>query len=193
MKNYKNHLLLILLFLFFIDISVFAQQENDTPIGPTAVNMGVVLKLIALASIDFYAVVFITGLVLKFEWLHGVPTFLNPLAENGMLFLFGLLFIIEFFVEKIPGVASGWHLVNAFLKPIIILIFIFSVVFNVHFEIGFFTVLFGIIILLVLGIINGKLRVVLGLIPGVPIIVTLIEDAIIGFLLIKTLMPSITA
>ncbi|WP_254411009.1 DUF4126 domain-containing protein [Dyadobacter diqingensis] len=179
--------------MFFLDFSALAQQENDLPIGPTAVYMGVVLKLIALAAIDFYAVVFIIGLVIKFEWLDNVPTFLNPLAAGGMLLVFGVLFVVEFFVEKIPGVGAAWNGVNAFLKPIAILIFIFSVVFNVHFEIGFFTVVFGIVIVLFVGAISGKIRILLGLIPGVPIVVTLLEDAIIAFLLIKTLMPGITA
>lgn len=192
-RAFKNYLLLPILLILLIDVAAFAQEVPEEPIGPTLVHMGLVLKLIMLASLDFFAVVFLIGLIIRFEWFQGVPTFLNPLASNDMLLLFGILYVVEFFIEKIPGVASVWHGFNAFLKPIAILIFIFSVVFNADLEIGFFTVVFGIGTLLICGILSAKLRIIVGLMPGISVILTLIEDAIVFFLLVKILIPEITA
>ena len=189
----RKNLLLPLLLLLLIDVAAFAQEVTDEPIGPTFVQMGLVVKLITLAALDFYAVVFLIGLIIRFEWFQGVPSFLNPLADSGMLTLFGLLYVAEFFIEKIPGAGAIWHGFNAFFKPIAIFVFILSVVFNKNFEIGFFTVVLGLGALLLFGILSAKLHILSSVIPGVSVITSLIIDIVIIFLTVKLLIPEVTA
>jgi hypothetical protein len=67
------------------------------------VNMGLILKLTSLAAIDFYATSLFIGLALRFTWFAGIPSYCSPLATDGFLMLFGILYLVEHFVEKYQG------------------------------------------------------------------------------------------
>jgi hypothetical protein len=93
---------------------------------------GIDTKAYSLAAIDFYATSLFIGLALRFTWFAGIPSYCSPLATDGFLMLFGILYLVEHFVEKIPGASVAWTWVHAIIKPIAVLVFLLQIAFNTH-------------------------------------------------------------
>jgi hypothetical protein len=175
-----------------MDCSAFAKEDEYTAVT-TVVNMGLVMKLVTLAAIDFYATGFFIGIAIKYKLFEGIPEFLNPLASSNILLLFGTLYTVEFFLEKAPMAPIAWNWAHVIVKPIAVLIFLLAVAYKVEFSINFFTVLFAFITVIIVSFFDAKIWTFLGLLPGIPIIATLLEDIIIVLVVSKTIMPDISA
>ncbi len=67
------------------------------------------------SGLRFYAVVFFLGLVHR-SGVHALPGSLEVLAHPWVLTISGLLFLTEFFADKIPGVDTLWDIVNTFIR-----------------------------------------------------------------------------
>jgi len=79
-------------------------------------------QLVAIAAalgwasgLRLYAVVFITGLAGWLGWI-ALPGDLHVLANPIVLGASGLMLLIEFFVDKIPGLDSLWDMVHTFVR-----------------------------------------------------------------------------
>jgi hypothetical protein len=91
----------------------------------TALNAGLQLDLshlVALAAalgwasgMRLYAVVFITGAAGFLGWVP-LPSGLQLLQNPVVLGASFLLFVVEFFADKIPGVDSLWDAVHTFIR-----------------------------------------------------------------------------
>jgi len=86
-----------------------------------AVNLDTT-QLIAVASalgwasgLRLYAVAFLTGLAGQLGWVD-LPSGLQMLAHPLMLSASGLMFALEFFADKIPGVDTAWDLVHTAVR-----------------------------------------------------------------------------
>jgi len=78
------------------------------------------LSLATLAGINLYLTVFVTGMAIRFEWII-LPSNLQQLevlAHPVILVVSGVLYLIEFFADKIPWVDSLWDSVHTFIRPI---------------------------------------------------------------------------
>ncbi len=73
--------------------------------------LGVALGLATLAGINLYLTVFVTGLAVQQGWivLHPQYAQLGVLADPAILWISGILFVLEFFADKVPWVG---HLVG---------------------------------------------------------------------------------
>ena len=68
-----------------------------------------------LAGIRVYLTVFGVGLAGYFGWLH-LPEALQVTQSPWVLGVSGVLALVEFFADKIPGVDSGWDLLHTLLR-----------------------------------------------------------------------------
>ena len=80
-----------------------------------ALTLALITGLGWTSGVRFYAVVFCLGL------LHRTGTYLLPgnldiLAHPWVLGVSGLLFIVEFFADKIPGLDSAWDAIHTFIR-----------------------------------------------------------------------------
>jgi len=68
-------------------------------------TLAVALGLAALSGYSLYLTVFLTGLAIHFDWIHLAPQYasLSVLGEPTIIIISGVLFVLEFFVDKIPG------------------------------------------------------------------------------------------
>ncbi|NBB31511.1 DUF4126 domain-containing protein [Cellulophaga sp. BC115SP] len=173
-----------------IDFTSWAQSPFQI-VPSHVVNMGLILKLISLAAVDFYATSLFIGLALRFTWFAGIPSYFSPLATDGFLMLFGVLYLVEHFVEKIPGASVAWTWAHAIVKPIAVLVFLLQIAFNTSFEISFMTILLGLILVVLISLIDAKLWTVLGFIPFAPVVVTIAEDIIVVLLVSKSILPNL--
>jgi hypothetical protein len=67
------------------------------------------------AGIDLYLTVLLAGLVDRMGWLP-LPSELAFLSDNWTLALAGVLFLIEFFADKVPFVDSFWDSFHTFIR-----------------------------------------------------------------------------
>ncbi len=67
------------------------------------------------SGLRLYAVVFLTGLAGWLGWVP-LPAGLHLLESPWMLGLSGIMLLIEFFVDKIPGLDSVWDAVHTVIR-----------------------------------------------------------------------------
>jgi len=82
--------------------------------------LGVALGLATLAGLNLYLTVFVTGLAVSQGWIVLQPQYeqLSVLADPVILWISGILFVLEFFADKVPWVDSLWDAVHTFIRPI---------------------------------------------------------------------------
>ncbi len=82
--------------------------------------LAVALGLAALAGINLYLTVFVTGLAIHFHWITLVPQYqsLEVLGNPWIITVAGILYFLEFFADKIPWVDSIWDAVHTIIRPI---------------------------------------------------------------------------
>jgi hypothetical protein len=82
--------------------------------------LSVALGLAALAGINLYLTVFATGLAIHFHWITLSPQYqsLEILGNPVIITIAGILYVLEFFADKIPWVDSAWDAVHTIVRPI---------------------------------------------------------------------------
>jgi hypothetical protein len=82
--------------------------------------LAVALGLAALAGINLYLTVFVTGLAIHFHWITLAPQYqsLEVLGNPWIITVAGVLYFLEFFADKIPWVDSAWDAVHTVIRPI---------------------------------------------------------------------------
>jgi hypothetical protein len=82
--------------------------------------LGVALGLAALAGINLYLTVFVTGLAVNQHWITLSPQYqsLDVLAHPVIITVAGILYVLEFFADKVPWVDSAWDAVHTIIRPI---------------------------------------------------------------------------
>ncbi len=83
-------------------------------------TLSVALGLAALAGVNLYLTVFAAGLALHFGWVI-LPGQLHELAALGnpwVLAVAGVLYVLEFFADKIPWVDSANDAIHTFIRPL---------------------------------------------------------------------------
>lgn len=86
----------------------------------TLALLGAALGLATLSGINLYLTVFVTGLAIQNHWITLSAQYqgLAILGEPAIIIIAGVLFAIEFFADKIPGVDSAWDVVHTAIRPI---------------------------------------------------------------------------
>jgi Domain of unknown function (DUF4126) len=82
--------------------------------------LSVALGLAALAGINLYLTVFVTGLAIHFHWITLAPAYqsLGVLGQPAVIIISGILYFLEFFADKIPWIDSAWDAVHTVIRPI---------------------------------------------------------------------------
>ena len=82
--------------------------------------LGVALGFAALAGVNLYLTVFATGLAIHFHWITLAPQYqsLEVLGNPWIISIAGVLYLLEFFADKIPWVDSIWDAVHTVIRPI---------------------------------------------------------------------------
>jgi hypothetical protein len=82
--------------------------------------LALALGLASLAGINLYLTVFVTGLAVRFGWvvLPGGHEGLAVLAEPAVIGIAGVLYVLEFFADKVPWVDSLNDSVHTAIRPV---------------------------------------------------------------------------
>ncbi len=87
------------------------------PMAPLSTLTGI-LGLSVVSGINLYLAVLTVGLAERFHWISGLPPELHVLAHPAVLIAAGLLFLIEFFADKVPFITVIWDGIHTFVRPI---------------------------------------------------------------------------
>jgi hypothetical protein len=77
-----------------------------------------VLGLAIGAGLNLYAAVLVTGLGIRFGWLHNMPGELGLLAHPVVLIVAGVLYAAEFVADKVPFFTPIWDGIHTFIRPV---------------------------------------------------------------------------
>ncbi len=75
------------------------------------------LGLAYAAGLNLYATVAITGLAVRYGWVHNVPTTIEGFGNLAVILIAVTLYSIEFLATLIPGVASAWETLHSLIRP----------------------------------------------------------------------------
>lgn len=78
-------------------------------------DIAIVLALAWAAGINLYAAVFVFGLMGQLGYVQ-LPPDLALLADTRVIAAAGVMFVIEFFADKVPGVDSLWDAIHTFIR-----------------------------------------------------------------------------
>ena len=82
--------------------------------------LGTALGLASLAGLNLYLTVFVTGLAIQQHWIDVSQSYpeLAILAHPAILVISGVLYLLQFFADKVPWVDSLWDAVHTVIRPI---------------------------------------------------------------------------
>lgn len=82
--------------------------------------LGVALGFATLSGINLYLTTFLAGLAVRFNWVNLADKYesLAILANPWIIGIAGVLFLVEFFADKIPWLDSSWDAVHTFIRPV---------------------------------------------------------------------------
>jgi len=75
------------------------------------------LGLAYAAGLNLYAAVAVTGLAVRFGWIHNVPTTIDVFGNVAVIGVAITLFLVEFIATLVPGVASAWETLHSLIRP----------------------------------------------------------------------------
>ena len=83
-------------------------------------QLGIALGFASLAGLNLYLTVLVTGMAIRFQWLHLGPAYenLSVLGNGWLLGIAGILFLVEFFADKVPWLDSAWDSVHTVVRPV---------------------------------------------------------------------------
>jgi hypothetical protein len=86
----------------------------------TLALLGTTLGFAFSAGLNLYATILVIGLALRLGWmapppaLFGLTVFAHPLV----LIAAAVMYLVEFFADKIPAVDHTWDAVHTFIRPV---------------------------------------------------------------------------
>jgi hypothetical protein len=76
-----------------------------------------ILGLPIASGVNLYATVLVLGLSQRFGWVEGLPQPFEILANPIVLTVAGILYLLEFFADKIPFLDTLWDGLHTFIRP----------------------------------------------------------------------------
>ncbi len=82
-------------------------------------QLGVALGLATLAGVNLYLTVLVAGLAIRFDWIGLSSSYeqLSVLGNGWVLGVAGVMFVIQFFADKVPWLDSLWDAIHTVIRP----------------------------------------------------------------------------
>jgi hypothetical protein len=82
------------------------------------VHLASILGLSLASGVSLYLGVLVTGLCVRFQWVTGLPGELDVLGHPAVITAAALLYLLEFFADKIPFVTVVWDFIHTVVRPV---------------------------------------------------------------------------
>jgi hypothetical protein len=72
------------------------------------------------SGLNVYAVVFVSGLAIRFQWITLTPQLssLETLAQPAVMIVSGVMYVLEFFADKVPWIDNIWDAIHTVIRPL---------------------------------------------------------------------------
>jgi hypothetical protein len=80
-------------------------------------TLGSILGLSFICGINLYATVAVTGISVRYGLIEGLSPELAVFASDPVIFTAVILYIFEFFIDKIPGLDTLWDVLHTLIRP----------------------------------------------------------------------------
>jgi hypothetical protein len=77
-----------------------------------------ILGLSVASGVNLYLALLVVGLAERFHWVSGLPPDLHILSHPLVLTASALLFLVEFFADKVPFVTIVWDAIHTLIRPV---------------------------------------------------------------------------
>ena len=81
-------------------------------------KLGTLLGLSFVSGINLYATIAVVGFCTKYRLVDGLPREFDVLANDAVIFVAVLLYVMEFLVDKIPGLDTLWDFIHTLIRPL---------------------------------------------------------------------------
>jgi uncharacterized membrane protein len=83
-------------------------------------KLGIALGFATLAGFNLYLTVFATSLAIHYGWVDVSAQYpdLLILGHPAVVIVSGVLYLIEFFADKVPWLDSAWDAIHTFIRPL---------------------------------------------------------------------------
>jgi uncharacterized membrane protein HdeD (DUF308 family) len=81
------------------------------------ITLGRTLGFSLAAGVNLYATVALLGLAARYEWVE-LPAQFQVFNNPWVIGVAGVLYVIEFFADKVPWVDTLWDTVHTFVRPV---------------------------------------------------------------------------
>jgi hypothetical protein len=82
------------------------------------IHLASILGLSLASGVSLYLGVLVTGLCVRFHWVTGLPGELSILGHPAVITAAALLYLLEFFADKIPFVTVVWDFIHTVVRPV---------------------------------------------------------------------------
>jgi hypothetical protein len=79
-------------------------------------TLGIALGAGFSSGLNLYATVATLGLLERFGIIH-LPASLHALSHPAVLIIAAVLYLLEFFADKVPYIDTAWDLLHTFIRP----------------------------------------------------------------------------
>jgi hypothetical protein len=76
------------------------------------------LPLSLTAGLNLYATVLVVGLAVRYGWVENAPQSLDVLGSLPVLIVAGVMYLIEFIVDKFQFFDNAWDLIHTLIRPL---------------------------------------------------------------------------
>lgn len=152
-------------------------------------TLGVALPLAFAAGVNFYLTVLVIGLSIPLGVVEKLPPGLERFAAWPVVVVAGVLFVIEFFADKIPYLDLVWNFIHTVIRPIGALLIVSSIVVPVDPNLSTVALLVASATALITHSTKTSARVLINTSPEplTNIFASLVEDAGVAVLVVFTL------
>lgn len=77
-----------------------------------------ILGISFASGINLYAALLVVGLGERFGWFRDLPPSLHGLSHPAVLAVAGVMYLLEFFADKIPFITPIWDAIHTFIRPL---------------------------------------------------------------------------
>jgi hypothetical protein len=86
----------------------------------TLQTLGLALGLATLSGLNLYLTVLVAGVAIQQQWITLLPQYeqLHILAHPAIIAVAGVLYLLQFFADKVPWIDSLWDSVHTLIRPI---------------------------------------------------------------------------
>ena len=90
------------------------------------VVLGQLLGVAFAAGLNLYATIAILGLAVRLNWIAGLPPAIYGLSNPVVLLTAAVLYVVEFFIDKIPYADTAWDAIHTIIRPVAVFVLVFA-------------------------------------------------------------------